>query len=74
MIYAIVILVALVVTLMVLVIHLLTSQMRSYRYAVAAAAHYMRSDPRRASAYDDMATVITLDGKATPKWELNASG
>ena len=25
----------------------------------------------RAIAYSDMATVITLDGKAEPKWELN---
>lgn len=44
----------------------------SYQYAVRAAEHYGAEDimNERAIAYSDMATVITLDGKADPKWEL----
>lgn len=49
---------------------------RTWRGTLVAetAEHYEEEGglmDERAIAYSDMATVITLDGKAEPKWELN---
>lgn len=56
------------VTVSIFCVHLWRTHVRIHDYARREADHYGISE--RGFAYNDMAIVITLDGKAEPKHEL----